>query len=257
MADREEFGLHTEIGWTDIKTAGSARAKLASAWLGRLVNEHDLWRFTVLGIDTEQLVKSAFGEGKGNQLTNIHKRFYRSCLAYHIASLSRQNDSVRVHRCYHDREGKLEMDEWFRWHAQHRISIEKANVSFGCSEVIFVDSDHKKEAACSQASHFIQLCDILLGATMYGLEAHNPRPGRDLAFESFRPLLERINCPKQSRNINSSYKHVGRASVSYFPERPLTEEELNDPFLRAQSTFYKGRRLKLLEERAGQEGMDF
>lgn len=243
-----------EIGWSDLAKMG-ARSNIARDWLHRVTNEHDLWRFSILGIDTSQLVMTAFGEGLGHQRFNVYKRFYRSCLAYHVASLSRRHDSVEVVRCYHDTEGRLEQDDWFKWHAQARITNEKANVNFGCREVTFVHSDHRREQKNPLASHFIQLCDVLAGASRYLLEGHSPTEARDFACQPFVPLLQRINCPKDSRNVNSSYKHVGRASISYFPSRPLDEHELDDPFARGLSTFYKGRKLMFLERDQG--GFDF
>lgn len=242
-----------EIGWSDLKNMG-ARARIVHSWLDRVTNEHDLWRFSILGIDTSKLVMTAFGEGLGYQRLNIYKRFYRSCLAYHVATLSRRNDSVEVVRCYHDKEGRLEQDDWFRWHAQERIS-KAGNVTFGCREVTFVDSDHRREQKNSSASHFIQLCDVLAGASRYLLENHSPSEARDFASRPFLPLLERINCPKQSLNVNSRYRHVGRASISYFPSRPLEEHELEDPFVRGLSTFYKGRTLR--HQKRDQAGFEF
>lgn len=243
-----------EIGWSDLAKMG-ARARIARAWLYRVTNEHDLWRFSILGIDTSQLVMTAFGQGLGHQRLNVYKRFYRSCLAYHVASLRGRYDSVEVVRCYHDTEGRLEQDDWFRWHAQARITEEKANVTFGCREVTFVHSDHRREEKNSSASHFIQLCDVLAGASRYLLENHSPSEARDFASRPFLPLMERINCPKQSLNVNSSYRHVGRASISYFPSRPLEEHELEDPFVRGLSTFYKGRTLR--HQKRDQAGFEF
>lgn len=242
-----------EIGWKHVRNPD--KCQIARKWLHRVATEHDLWRFTVLGIDTSKLVMNAFGEGLGYQRYNVYKRFYRSCLAYHVSSLSRQHDSVEVVRCYHDTEGRLEQDEWFKWHAQARITNEKANVNFGCREVTFVHSDHRREEKNPSASHFIQLCDVLAGASRYVLELHNRSANRDIACQPLVPLLERINCPERSLITNSSYRHVGRASISYFPSRPLEEHELEDPFARGLSTFYKGRKLMFLERDQG--GFDF
>jgi len=198
------------------------------------------------------LVLEAFGQGIGNQRANLYRRFYRANLSHHIASLSRANDEVEVLKTYHDKEGRLECDEWFKFHPNHRIAQERANVKFVCQEVTFVDSDHSREQTHCKASHFIQLCDVLAGATRYAIEAHNPSEARDKAIKPFLPLLERINDPKKCSNINSRYKHVGRANVSYFPSRRLEPDELENPFLRASSTFFKGRPLILQSRQGGQ-----
>lgn len=245
-----------DIGWSDLSNMG-AKAEIARAWLNRVANEHDLWRFTILGIDTSKLVMSAFGDRLHDQRLNIYKRFYRSCLAFHVSSLSRRYDSVEVAKCYHDTEGRLEQDDWFSWHAPARITNEKANVNFRCQEVTFVHSDHRREQANPSASHFIQLCDVLAGASRYVLEAHSCNEARDYACAPYTPLMERINCPKRCLNVNSSYKHVGRASVSYFPSRQLEEHELDDPFQRGLSSFYQGRPLALLQREQPGLGFDW
>lgn len=258
--DRRTSNYDHELKWRGISERGlkskhSPKEELARAWLSRIVHEHDLWRFSIVGIDTAMLSMNAFGELKGKQLVNSYRRFYRSNLKRHVSLSHRGADLVRIERCFHDQEGRLEIDPWF---SRHPIAVinRKETVEFAEHSIRFVNSCHNKEQALPKASHFIQMADILGAASRYVLEAVGRNHARDYIVEPLIPLLERINDPKQSGNINSRYKHVGRASISYFPSRALEDHELEDDILRAQSTFFNGRPLKLLQERAGQTGLD-
>lgn len=258
--DRVEVNYDYELKWQGMRSRRlhakpGAKEKLARAWLTRLVNEHDLWRFSITGIDTSRLVMSTFGEGKGEQITNSYRRFYRSTLKRHVSTLHHLSDEVIIERCFHDEEGRLEADAWF---ATHPIAVVGARdtVTFKEDQIRFVASCHKKEQKSPKASHFIQLVDVLGGASRYVLEAVGRNHARDYIVQPFTPLLERINDPKRVRNVKSSYRHVGRASISYFPSRELTEDDLEDEFLRAQSSFYIGRPLKLIEVQSKQNAFD-
>jgi hypothetical protein len=260
MEDRLAAKYDYELKWKNLSkrqlhASPGATEQLARAWLTRLVNEHDLWRFSITGIDTSRLVMSQFGDKKGDQIANSYRRFYRATLKRHVSSLHWHSDVVVVERCYHDEEGRLETDEWF---ASHPIAIVGARdtVTFKEEQIRFVSSCHRKGGNHQKASHFIQLVDILGGAPRYVLEAVGRNHARDSVVQPFIPLLERINDPKRAGNVRSSYKHVGRASISYFPSREITEADLEDEFLRAQSSFYIGRELKLVQEQSGQIALD-
>lgn len=259
--DRETAKYDHELKWRGISdrkpnARKSQKEDLARAWLERLTHEHDLWRFSIVGFDTNRLVMSRFGEGKGEQLTNCYRRFYRSNLKRHISSLHRDQEEVVVERCYHDQEGRLEIDPWF---STHPIAVVGAreSVTFKESQIRFVNSCHKKETSNSKASHFIQMADILGGATRYILEAVGRNNARDYIVEPLLPLLERLNDPKRAYNVNSSFKYVGRANISFFPSKELNEAELDDEFSRANSTFYIGRPLMLNKQKFGQSEMDY
>lgn len=262
LQDRADVGYEHELKWRKLKRTEkdhkpSHPERLARRWLERVVNEHDMWSFTVLGIDTRTLCLSAFGERPVEQRTNYYRRFYRSALHYHTSCLSRKADRLEVLRCYHDTEGNLEEDVWFDWHPQARIAAANDKVEFKAERLTFVDSDHAKEEKHAHASQFVQLCDVLGASVRYLHEAHGINESRDNVSRAMLELVRRLNCSKESRNKNSSYKHVGRASLSYFPKRALTVDELEEPFLRAQSTFYKDRELRLLTKQSKQGGFEF
>lgn len=257
QSDRDEVGHQFEIGWSDIAKPGKnalpgRREQLATKWLTRLVNEHDVWKFSVLGIDTSKLVMTRFGESKGDQIANSYRRFYRANLKLHVGHLHKHHEGVEIVKTYHDEEGRLENDDWFSWHPQAIVSAQET-VVFKEPGVTFVNSCHEKEGKHKNASHFIQLCDLLLGATRYAFEDVGTNTARDRAAKPIIPLLERLNCSKRFRNPNSSFRHVGRCSLGFFPSRELEEHELDNEFARGQSTFFRDREMLQQKRFAKQE----
>ena len=259
--DRQFVGYEFELGWSDIKPTGkkakpSPKEELAVRWLDRLVNEHDFWRFSILGIDTERLNMSMFGDKRGDQIANAYRRFYRANLKNHVGQLHHEHEGVEIVKTYHDKEGRLEIDDWFSWHPQ-QVVAERSTVMFREGAVTYVDSCHKKEPTHKKASHFIQLCDVLIGATRYLFEDYAPNDARDRVVQHIHPLVTRLNSSNHFLNKNSRYKHVGRASMAFFPSRPLTESELTDPFARSRSTFFRDRQMLQQIRSSGQQGLSF
>lgn len=254
QSDRDEVGYQHEIGWSDIKKPGknskpTEKERLIVKWLTRVVNEHDVWRFSVIGIDTSKMVMSRFGDKPGEQFTNAYRRFFRANLAHHVSTLHRGQDGVQVVKSYHDEEGNLEADPYFRWYP-HKVVGAKATVVVP-DEIQFVNSCHNKEPKHKQACHFVQLCDVILGATRYVFEDYFPNEARDRAVKPLVPLFDRLSSGK-SGNVQSSYKHVGRIHLSFFPSKALEEHQLDDDFARAQSSFFQRRPMMQVIRTSGQ-----
>ncbi len=219
------------------------------------MQEVDVWRFSVLGIDTSKMVMTHFGVGKGAQIANAYRRFYRANLKHHVGQLHRSQEGVNVIKTYHDEEGRLEADDWFSHHPQKFLQAERESVRFVDTSVTFVNSCHRKEIKHPQASHFIQLCDLLLGATRYVFEDVGSHLARDRVVNQITPLLERLNSSQQYKNVNSKYKLVDRASLGFFPSRKLTEESLDNEFARGQSSFFRDREMLQYRRVTGQDSL--
>jgi hypothetical protein len=119
-------------------------------------------------------------------------------------------------------------------------------------EVVFVASDPNKEADYPKASHYIQVCDALVGAVRRCHEAVSECPGRLAVAETLLPLVERINCSRRCRNKKSRYGHVGRCSLSFFPSHGMSMEELLDPDHLRVSRFYRDRPLVMAAKQSRQ-----
>lgn len=246
MADRDSCGYHQEIGWKDVRGDNlrpGAKEALATRWLTRVVTEPDVWRFAVFGVDTSKIRTEMFGTTPGEQIKNSYRRFFRATLKYMVRLSNADVQKVHIVKAYHDQEGNLESDGWFSWHALHSVG-QQTDVVVECREVCFVNSCHAKELRHSKASHFIQLSDIIVGATRYIFEDVGSGRNRDRAAAPLIPLIERLTCPKRSHNRNSRYQHVGRVNVSFFPRTSVSARDWEDPIARAKSCFYSNRPIR-------------
>jgi hypothetical protein len=255
---RTRIGYERELKFSAITTKGE-KSRLGEAWIERVVDAADAWHFGVVGMDMSALAKGAFGSCRGDQIANVHRRFLRSVLSYHLQYAHLCHTTVVVDSVYHDNEGRLEADPWFSWHAIDKISSTVEGIAFAQQELQFVDSDHNKEKRYPAASHFIQVADLIVGATRYAFDIARPhrRPGASDVVRKLLPVLERINDNARRQNINSSYRHVHRCHLGFFPSKALSLDELEDPCERALSRFYVGRQLKFAQSISGQLALPF
>jgi hypothetical protein len=108
--------------------------------------------------------------------------------------------------------------------------------SITANRLEFLDSDHEVSQSYRD-SNFVQLIDVLLGATRDCLDATTIKRHRIRVAEHWLPLMERLTDDARRRNRRSSYGYVGRCNVSFFPAP-------GSPAARA-SDFYVGRPLRL------------
>lgn len=258
IADRRTAGYDNEIGWSDIRKSSKEKANLARLWIERLVSDHTIWNFSVIGIDGSKLALDAFGSGKGNQLSTSYRRFYRTNLYTHLLRAYGDADEINVEATFHDREGRLEADEWFSWHPQHIVSLD-SRISFTQPGCYFVDSCHVKEPEVrfKPISHFIQLADIVAGVTRYAFEDVGSNPSRDTVAKPILPMFERLSNKNLVNNPTGRYQHHRRASVSFFPSTGVTFEDLDNPLERGQSLFFIERTPLLKQRLDGQASLNF
>jgi hypothetical protein len=236
-----------ELHFTDIST--DQKARVAQQYL-----THVLYAgaprigFHVLGIDQSKLTRSDFGNRRSEQDQNSYVRFLRTNLAYAMKAITPPGSTAR--RIVHD-GGDLEHLDRFPWHTVWRLTKDHA-LPFQVDEVQFSTSDHRSEGADPLFSHMIQLCDLVLGATRVCLDATTGKEHQLRLARMWLPLVDRLTDPRQARNRNSRYGHVGRCAVSFFPKQTLGfsgAAQLKEP---SASLFYSTRRPRLLREPAGQ-----
>ena len=259
-ASRDSTGFQREIKFHKIKRARNERSRCVYSWLPLLIEKDHGVRWSVVGINTSMLQLERFGDFKSEQQVSLQRRFLRATVRHHLKTCYRtQGKQVHVVRFFHDTEGRLEADPYFQWHAINWLQTHEQGISFAEANIRFIHSDHEKETKFKRASHAVQLCDVLIGAIQHAhLDTqliHHPNwdvtkrkfPERDRLAELFHPLLAPMLDPKKAQNVNSRYGYVGRCNLAFFPSRALSAAEFEDPFTRAQSTFYRAEPLKGLE----------
>jgi len=255
MRDRKQANYPREVHFIELRNRSDAnvhneKTLLAKYWTEHVVHDvRKTFHFHLLGLSLDHLQNLAFGTAR-EQRRNIYNRFFRASVKGMLKYFF--GDQVTVTNLFHDQENFLEQADLFDWHAIWRIEQEAFEITFLTSNVVFVDSDHRKEQGHPAGSHFVQLCDVLLGGLTQYLDATTTKDGCCEIAEVLLPLAERLVDPQQARNPHTRYSHMRRVSMSFFPSKTLSQKELEDPYLRAQSGFHITRRLLFKEKRSGQ-----
>jgi hypothetical protein len=247
---RDRVGCDSEIHFTKLTSHGG-KLRLAEAWLEEvLTDQRNIFRFHILGINVLQIQRSAFGDMRSAQDRRIYTRFLRPAIIYPLKSFF--PGGVRVTRVFHD-GGDLEHDPYFDWHTPWRIAKDQDSINFLVPEILFLNSDHRRESRFPAESHFIQLTDLIVGAVRQALDCPSGSQPAQLLGIRMLPLLERIMDPDRRTNPRSRYNHRNRCSVSFFPRVPLTLDQLADPSEQYRSAFFITRRC--LQESGGTRQM--
>jgi len=105
---------------------------------------------------------------------NIYNRFFRTTFLSGVKSFFAKYDKVIIKNIFHDSEGNLEQHDYFSWHLPWKIGKEEDKVFFKNGEIIFINSNSKKEFKYKKFSNFIQLIDVIIGSVSYCLDYPNP-----------------------------------------------------------------------------------
>lgn len=253
--DRKKAQYFNEIKST--KLTQRNKIDLAKLWIERIMwDNRKCFHFYILGINLNNILDDAFGDYRNEQYRRKYNRFFRSSVSYALKYFFGNYDTINVITIFHDRTD-LEEDEYFDWHTMWRIGKEEDKINFKTTEIVFIDSDHRKEMKHPTDSHFIQLIDTILGITRQCLDYTSKKEGINEVAEKFYPLIDRLTDNRFCRNRNSKYCYHNRCSISFFPSKELKIDELNDLFIRSTSTFYVDRKLIFLEKHYGQMTLDF
>lgn len=254
---RREVGYDGEVHFAGLTQHHKIR--LAQRWLQLVLNDNrKCFHFHILGLNLSKLQREAFGETRREQDRRIYNRFFRSAVALVLKGFflgEASVNTVRVAAVYHDRT-EMEHDDLFDWHTIWRLERDEPSIVFDVRQIHFIDSDHRREARFPSESHFIQLIDVVLGATRQCLDYTSDKPGLVQTAEVLVPLLERLTDPRRASNPNSRYRYFRRCSVGFFPSTALSPDQLTTPE-RLRSRMYVERPLHMVRVRSGQQSLDF
>jgi len=254
---RGQAGYANELHFVNLRNYSYAhihnqKTSLAKRWVRHFLDDDEkIFHFYLLGLNLTRLHHSSFGPSQERD-ENMYNRFFRSAIHYVLkAFFVSQHSSVVVSQLFHD-QGKLVHHKYFDWHTIWRLGQTIPNVRFECDNILFIDSDHNKETQWSDESHFVQLCDILLGGFSHCLDDRNKKDGCCEIATDLLPLAERLTASNPFRNPNSRYHYLNRVHLSFFPSKELAEDEMQDPLARARSKFYSARPLLYKDRSSGQ-----
>jgi hypothetical protein len=237
------------------KLKNRQKSDLAKLWLKHvMLDSQRRFHFYVLGLRLDHLQRGAFGGDTREQMKAIYNRFFRLLVSYVLRAYFGRHEQFVVSSIFHD-ESVMKYDRLFDWHTIWKVRKRYDNVSFENPLIQFINSDHRKEPNYPEHSHFIQLADLIVGATKQCLDMTSRKRYKIEVAKEFLPLVERLCNEKSRNNRNSRYDHFERCTVSFFPSKRLTLSELSDPWQRVKSGFFCNRRILLKHELSGQSGL--
>ncbi|MCL5257472.1 MAG: hypothetical protein M1319_06710 [Chloroflexi bacterium] len=254
-SDRQAASYSNEVHYKELGVSSNDRqfgmkTKLASLWAQRVMTDFtNMFHFHMFGFNTNKLQWEAFGPGKMKK-KNAYNRFFRA-LTTGAMKISFRGRAVVTH-VFHDKDD-MSRHPLFDWHTIWRLNSSQPDLVFPTDRIEFIDSDHQLECTYPLDSHFIQLCDVILGGFRQCLDDSSTKLGCCEVAQKLLPLLQHLVDYRQCNNPNSRFNHANRLSVIFFPKEELTLTQLGDPFARALSGCYKNRPLLFHERISGQQ----
>jgi len=215
---------NTEIHYRELDRS-NARYEIAKYWI-KYISEcknYPKIYINILGINLSNINVEVFGDK--DQIRNIYNRFFRTLLVSGLKYFFKDKKII-VENVFHDKSS-MENHPYFPIKSLERIEVEynKDDIKFKNKEVQFIDSDHRKSKR--EESHFIQLIDIIVGATRCCLDTPSNNQRKKSIGLLFKPtlkiLLDRKKDPYPN-NMTAEYyksKYRGRYQVSFFPKKKI------------------------------------
>ena len=246
---REDF--HSPIKFAKLNSNGRGRkVEIAKTWMQEVLrsardDRNDLY-FSLTGLNLNRLDPKAFGGANcahGQTLANIHNRFFRKSLSNAITDFW-GGAPILIRKVFHDSEGNLQNHQYFDWHAISKTMSDHSHITFESDNITFVLSDHRKEKHHENASHIIQLVDVLLGAITYCFHpSHSRNKGQEEVAMETVELVKRLS--HAPRNPNSAYNYYKKFKVGFFPKK--------NSYAGEDDLFYHRREIELLNMKSGQQ----
>lgn len=255
---RNDVNYQHEFRFSELNKNGTGtKLDLANKWTDLILSDGQNSRkniyFRVIGVNNEKLDFSFFGHGSSSigKYANIYNRFFRTALLSGCKYLF-PSEPVTIEKIYHDNEGNLQNHGYFEWHCIQKIARTHKDIAFNCDRVSFVDSDHRKEQRAPTASHFIQLCDLIVGFVTYCIHETNlSNKGQFKVAEKMLPLVEAILSEPYDKT--SPFGYYRKYDISHFPKsklRMLDEDRIPGEFYKLTCSTFRDRI-------GGQQQLDF
>lgn len=246
---RDRHSYQHEIAFRKIEkpSCKSQITAVAKDWITLLLSETSIFYWNILGIAKHNLNFICFGpsDDATGKYADIYNRFFRTAFLGTVNSFFKDYEMVNISQIFHDCEGNLENHDYFRWHLAWKASGNR--ILFSRNDIIFAVSNHEKEPAHPGASQITQLSDVLIGAVSQCLDNLSTKPGKVEVAEIVCPVLDLMMNRPYAREL------LPRAcSISFFPSKRLSNEEVIDALSRVTSTFFQKRRILMRERGSGQ-----
>ena len=216
----------TEIHFKELDRS-NARFRIAKNWIDVIkkvrIGDNKKIYLNILGLNLSNMDLELFGTNKNNDMA-IYNRFYRTVLLSGLNYFFKKFNRIVVNKIYHDKGGQSS-DVLFPWHSISKINLGNQRISIVDKNIEFLDSDHRISG--KDESIFIQLVDLVLGATYFCL--HNPSSANNKIEigRAIRPILEVLLDRKRSEYNNAfigkyyESKYRRTYQISFFPRNKI------------------------------------
>jgi len=224
---REKVKYYNSLKFAKINKKGKGQIfGLSREWLNIILDDgkykRGIFYFNVLGIDTQNLDFSYFGEGCSSKgkYANVYNRFFRTTFLSSIKYFFPNYNKIVIKGIFHDTEGNLEEHQYFDWHLIWKIGRDNKDIIFQEDRIYFINDNHNEELSYPDYSHFVQLIDIIIGTISFCFDFPNrANKGKILLAQHFLPLVKEIIYEREERE--SYYGYARKYSISFFPSETL------------------------------------
>lgn len=199
--------------------------------------------FSILGINQNKLDLDVFGDE--DLFNRIYNRFFRAAVVYSLKRFFPKT-KICIKEIIHEK-GEQEFHEFFPWHVIYKINEDYEDISCSCQRINFFGKDHEKDPR----SNFLQLIDVILGATINNFHDSSNKEFKLKLTEDFSELVKRLI--KNPDNPNSKYckDYHRRMNISFFPKQVIMPEDDYYEYKKRLSQFYKEREMVFLSRGLG------
>jgi hypothetical protein len=209
----------TEVHFSEIRdTKSSHKFDIAYRWVDYFMGEVEKVYFYVLGLDLNKMDHSYFGMSKTE--VNIYNRFFRTAIQYATKSFFNKYSHIVITDIIHDQCDSKEDHKYFPWHSISIIEGTDPKIHFECSNIIFVNSDHRKPDG-NQYSHLLQFTELILWFFRMCLDYDSKDSRKVLLAKKTLSILTRLMY--KPNNWRSSYKYFNRLKIEYFPRHDIRQ----------------------------------
>lgn len=224
-------GAPRPVEFTELTTLDDPRTGVAREWLRHVaLDDEDRFHLAMIGINHDNLDRTVLtGNGSSGSSSQYH-RFFLTALAREIQACFDETESLHIKKAFRDASRPAE-GRVFPWRTVWPRLERFPSLEEVPDELLDLSPRPDRPDGHRVHSVFLQLLDVLLGATRQCLDDPNDRRGSiHAASGAWLDLLGRLSGPGDLQHPDSPYRHLNRLSLSFFPvdQQFLLNEKLSN-----------------------------
>lgn len=124
----------------------------------------------------------------------------------------------------------------------YRAIIKNEGITFNSLRIIEIESDHRKEQQYPDHSHFIQFCDLIIGAISQALDNTSTHEGKCKCAEILLSSRVLYDLLRDTPMFDSNY--YKKYALSFFPKERLSKEQILNKDYDSKRLHYQKRQIQ-------------